>query len=48
MMKRKIFPGLFGIYDKELTKTGTYNALVGLDILDKGESKNEHFTGVKV
>lgn len=35
------------IYDKKLSKTNAYSALMGLDILE-GSEENEHFTDVKV
>jgi len=38
---------IVGIYDKTLTKNGSYSALIGLDILE-GRVKNEYITDIKV
>jgi len=46
--KHENIKAIIGIYDKELTKTGVYNALVGLDILEGGEFKSEHLTSIKI
>lgn len=35
------------IHDKKMTKSDTYSALIGLDILE-GSEENEHFTNVKI
>ena len=39
---------IVGIYDKSLTKNGAYNAIFGLDILEKGGKLNEYVANVKV
>lgn len=38
---------IVGIYDKYLTKTGSYTGLIGLDVLERCE-KNEHFADIKI
>ena len=38
---------IVGIYDKKLSRSNTYSALIGLDILERSE-ENEYFTNVKV
>lgn len=38
---------IVGIYDKFLSKTGSYTGLVGLDIIERCEG-NEYFANVKV
>lgn len=45
--KKSINQIIVGIYDKYLTKTGTYTGLIGLDVLERCE-KNEHFANIKV
>ena len=39
---------ILGIYEKELCKSHIYRALIGLDLLDGSEQKNEYFGNVKV
>ena len=41
---------VIGIYDKKLSKTNKYNALVGLEIIDKNKGEwcfNEYFKHIK-
>lgn len=38
---------IIGIYDKYLSKTGSYTGLVGLDIIERCD-ENEYFANVKV
>lgn len=38
---------IIGIYNEKLTKTNTYSALMGLDILE-GSEENEYFANVKI
>lgn len=47
MKKKSIDQIIVGIYDKYLTKSGTYTGLIGLDILERCE-KNEHFANIKI
>ena len=39
---------ILGIYEKKLCKNESYKALIGLDLLDGSDKKNEHFRNVKV
>ena len=39
---------LIGIYEKNLTKSGIYNSLIGLDVLQERKEEYEHFRSIKV
>lgn len=39
---------ILGIYEKKLCKNDSYKALLGLDLLDRSDKKNEYFRNVKV
>lgn len=39
---------ILGIYEKKLCKNDSYKALLGLDLLDGSDKKNEYFRNVKV
>jgi len=39
---------IVGIYEKKLSKTGAYNGLVGLDVLESEGEVNEYITDIKV
>ena len=38
---------IVGIYDGSLVKTGKYQALIGLDLLDEGGVQNEYIRSVE-
>ena len=38
---------IVGIYEKKLSSNNSYSALIGLNILEKGEDYDEHFRHVK-
>ena len=44
----KISNLLIGIYDKKLFKNNEYNALIGLEILNKEGKENEYIANVKI
>lgn len=39
---------IIGVYEKKLCKNDSYKALIGLDLLDRSDRKNEYFRNVKV
>ena len=39
---------IIGIYNKKLFNNNEYNALIGLECLNKGEEKNEHSEYIKI
>ena len=45
--QNKIKDVIIGIYEKSLTKNGSYTALIGLDILERSD-KNKHIADVKI
>jgi len=44
---KKIHDVIIGIYEHKLSNNGTYSALIGLNILEKGEDYDEHSRYVK-
>lgn len=44
--EKKLDQVIVGIYDKYISKSGTYTGLIGLDIIERCEN-NEYFTNVK-
>lgn len=46
--ENKLSQIIVGIYDKYLTKNGAYTGLVGLDILERCDEKNEYFANIKI
>lgn len=45
--EKKLNQIIVGIYDKYLTKNGSYTGLIGLDILERCD-ENEYFANIKV
>lgn len=46
--KQNNVKALIGIYDKKLTKSGTYNSIIGLNVLEEKERNYEYFESIKV